>query len=346
MISRRTFLAISGAVGARRALGGAGAPFTSQEVAGGYFEWAEVAEGIRVGWGDDGASLLVTSRGEALLIDCKGYGLGTTLRREAEAGGERLVAAVNTHHHSAQTGGNIAFTPDVQVIAHRRAGPRIVAGVEGVLRALQQDPGGGIIAGRRSEIGEGGYSNGGTRQALLDFDALVAGVESVVAGNFGPSTVFSGEHELTVGALEVQLHHFGNAHTDNDVVVWIPERRVAHVGNLVYIDTHPFVDAPRGGEIGSWQRCLDRISELCGPEATIVASDGRLLGTTHDVETQGAYFDAVNTLVQSAVDAGMSREETVDFIPSTAMGRFSGLAQPGRLAANLGIAYEEIIARR
>ena len=232
------------------------------------------------------------------------------------------------------------------MIAHRRAGPRFVSGVEGVLEALRQDPGGSIIANRREQIRQGGRSEAGVRQALLDFDAHVADVGSIGAGNFGPSTVFSGEHELRVGELDVQLRHFGAAHTDNDVVVWIPERTVAHVGNLLYIDTHPLVDAPRGGNIGSWQRCLRRLRDLCGPASTIVSSDGRLVGTTHDLDVQYSYFDDVNALAQAAVDSGMSREETVDFIPSTGMGRFSGLARPERLAANLGVAYDEIIERR
>lgn len=346
MISRRAFLTIAGAIAAGRGPLRA-APWSPRQDSGGtYFAWETIAEGVRVGRGDAGASLVVSSQGEALLIDCKGYGLGTTLRREVEANGDRLVAVVNTHHHSAQTGGNSAFSADVPLVAHRRAGPRIVSGVEGVLQAVREDPGGGIIQRRRDQIGAGGQSNDGTRQALLDFDSLVASVEDIVAGNFGPSTVFSGEYELRVGTLDVQLHHFGDAHTDNDVVAWIPERNVAHVGNLVYIDEHPVVDAPRGGSISSWQRCLGRIHDLCGPAVVIVPSDGGLLATAGDLDAQSAYFDDVNGLAQTAFDAGMSRDETMDFIPNSGMGRFSSLAEPSRLATNLGIAYEEIRDRR
>ncbi len=342
MISRRAFLTVSTAFAARYASFLSPAAGLVQQSGPTYFAWESLAEGLRVARGGGGASLLVTSAGESLLVDCKGYGLGTTLRREVEADGSRLTAVVNTHHHANQTGGNIAFAADVPLIAHRRAGPRIVSAVEGVLEALLQDPGGGLIERRRSQISAEAHTEEGRRSALLDFDDHVASIDGIVPGNFGPSTVFSDALELSVGDVAVELHHFGNAHTDNDVVVWIPEHRTAHAGNLVYIDAHPLIDAPRGGSIRGWQRCLGRTRELCGPEAMIVPADGALHATTHDLDVQNTYFDEIVALAQVAFDAGMSREETVDFIPNTRMGRFANLAEPARLATNLGVAYDEI----
>ena len=156
--------------------------------------------------------------------------------------------------------------------------------------------------------------------------------------------VFDDSHELQVGSLEVQLHHFGRAHTDNDLVVWVPELNVMHVGNLIYLDSHPVIDAGRGGDTRSWQSVLRRVRDLVGAEATLIPSDGELIATAHDIDAQIEYFAQLRRLAQSAVDAGMSREETVDFIPTTRLGRFSGFARSDRLAVNLGIVYDEIIA--
>ena len=44
--------------------------------------------------------------------------------------------------------------------------------------------------------------------------------------------------------------------------------------------------------------------------------------------------------------ASMSRQEMVDFIPSTGMGRFTRLTAPERLPDNLGIAYDELARER
>lgn len=351
MISRRVLLTAGGAALAGRMVSGEYSPRSlaaarpgarHQAGADTYFAWEEIAQGVRIAWGAGAASMVVSSAGESLLIDTKGYGLGTTLRREVEADGNRLVAVVNTHHHSPQTGSNVAFTADIPVIAHRRAGPRIVAAVEGVVEALNEDPAGDLIANRRRQIANDAHSEAGERQALLDYDALVATVDDIVPGDYGPSEVFEDRHTVRVGDLDVELHHLGRAHTDNDVVVWIPSRRIMHVGNLVYIDAHPVIDALSGGDTRSWQRVLQRAHELSGPEATILPSDGGLIAAAHDFDAQSAYFDQLRSLVQNALDAGMTRQQTVDFIPSTGMGRFANLSEGQRLPVNLGIVYDEL----
>jgi glyoxylase-like metal-dependent hydrolase (beta-lactamase superfamily II) len=346
MISRRMFLATGGAALAGRSVAWDPTVLPPQAADSTYFAWQQLAEGVRLALGAGGTSMVIGSEGEALLVDCKGYGLGATLRREVEADGSRLVAVVNTHHHSAQTGGNYAFSPDVPLIAHRRAGPRIVSGVESVLEAIEQDPEGGIIARRRQQIFEAAHSDAGARQALEDFDAHVAGVDRLVPGSFRPTIAFEGSHALRVGSIDVELRHFGRAHTDDDIVVWIPALNLMHVGNLLYIDTHPIIDALRGGDTRGWQRCLQRAHELAGPEALVVPSDGGLIASTHDFDTQIDYFEQIRALAGNALDASMSRQEMVDFIPSTGMGRFTRLASPERLPDNLGIVYDELSRER
>jgi glyoxylase-like metal-dependent hydrolase (beta-lactamase superfamily II) len=343
MVSRRGFLAAGGVALVGRVLSPF-SPLSAQSSDDTYFAWEQLAEGVRIAWGGGGASMVVSSGGESVLVDCKGYGLGTTLRREVEADGNRLVGVINTHHHSAQTGGNIAFTPEVEVIAQRRAGPRIVAAVEGVLEALRQDPDDDLIVNRRRQIADMAHSDAGARQALADFDAHIAAVDSIVPGNFGPSATFDDSFSIEVGEIDVELRHVDRAHTDNDVLVWIPSRGIMHVGNLLYIDAHPVIDAPRGGSIRGWQRTLERARELAGAEATILPSDGGLIAATADFGAQITYFDELRALAQNAIDAGMSRQETVDFIPSTGMGRFSRLASPERFPVNLGVAYDELSA--
>ena len=344
MINRRGFLAVGAA-----ALAGRVVPSfpsrAAQSPADTYFAWEEIVPGVRIAWGAGAAAMVISSGGESLLVDCKGYGLGTTLRREVEADGSHLVAVVNTHHHAAQIGGNVAFTPDVPVIAQRRAAQRIVAQVEGVVEALREDPDGNIVADRRQQIFDQAHSDVGARQALSDFDGLVAGGPRIVPENYGPTGTFDEYHQLQIGELEVELHHFDRAHTDNDVVVWVPALKVAHVGNLLYIDAHPFIDAPAEGNTRGWQRCLQRAHEVVGEGAIVVPSDGGLLATAKDFDAQSAYFDDLRALAQNALDAGMSRQEAVDFIPSTRMGRFANLANSNRLPVNLGVAYDELATR-
>ena len=340
MISRRAFLARSGTLTAgltawRGGLTYAQAPPT-------YFNWESPKEGVRFARGGGGASLVVSSGGESLLVDCKRYGLGTTLRREVESDTTTLVAVVNTHHHRTPAGGNFAFTPDLPVIAQRRAARRILSSANGILESLRGDTEGDIIARRRQLIADMAYSTEGARAALADFDAHVATLDDIVAGSFGPTVVFDESYTGRVGGLDFELYHFGRAHTDNDLVVWVPGLDVMHVGNLVEVDAHPLIDVGRGGDTRSWQSYLRRVLPIVGPQTLLLPSDGELVANVHDIEAQIEYFDRLRGLAQGAIDAGMSRQETVDFIPTTNLGRFSGLARSEQLATNLGIVYDEL----
>ena len=58
-----------------------------------------------------------------------------------------------------------------------------------------------------------------------------------------------------IALLLVELHFLGPAHTTNDVVAWIPERRVLFAGDLVFNGGTPFV--VMGSVAGS--RAIERV---------------------------------------------------------------------------------------
>ncbi len=91
-----------------------------------------------------------------------------------------------------------------------------------------------------------------------------------------PFVTFERRLNVYVDDLLVELHHFGTAaHTTNDVVAWIPERRVLFTGDLVFNGGTPFVLM---GSVAGALMVLDRLMEYdaevlvpghgppCGPE--------------------------------------------------------------------------------
>ena len=305
-----------------------------------YFHWTTIGPGARVAFGAGGTSLVVASGGQSLLVDTKGYGLGATLRREVEADGNRLVGVVNTHHHANQTGGNIAFTADIPVYAHERAQYRIGDGVETVLEAVAEDPV-GVVDGRRDQIRELAHTDAGAATALADFIELTADIDRIGPEQFTPTEVFDRIHTLQVGSLTVELHHIDRAHTDNDVLVWVPALDVMHVGNLVYEGRHPDIDVRSGATTSGWLRCLRTMVEMTQPTTTIVPSDGAL-ALRDALQRQHDYFETLRRVVRRAIDSGMPRGEAMGFIPTTNMGRFPGLARRDLLPVNLAAVYDEM----
>jgi glyoxylase-like metal-dependent hydrolase (beta-lactamase superfamily II) len=78
--------------------------------------------------------------------------------------------------------------------------------------------------------------------------------------------------ELDVGGRAVQLRHFGRGHTDNDLVVRVPDADVVLAGDLVEQGAPPqFADAyPL-----DWPATLDALlTEATGPASTVVPGHG------------------------------------------------------------------------
>jgi len=78
----------------------------------------------------------------------------------------------------------------------------------------------------------------------------------------GPTT-------LTLGGTRFEIGHAGPAHTPEDLVVWLPERRVLLVGDLVFRGRIPFVGL---ADSGGWVQALDRL--LAYDAAIIVPGHG------------------------------------------------------------------------
>ena len=86
---------------------------------------------------------------------------------------------------------------------------------------------------------------------------------SAVAGRRKAGAVLGVErrHDFGIGGVDVQLHHFGPAQTDDDLVVLFPDLRVVAVGEL-YATTPPMPDFKNGGSLSGWGPALEQLLEL------------------------------------------------------------------------------------
>ena len=117
----------------------------------------------------------------------------------------RRGSLVNTHHHGDHTNGN-CLLPFATIVGHERC---------------------------RQSIMETG---------ILRPDGIWDPVEWGELAAAPPFVTFEERLNVYVDDLLVELHHFGTAaHTTNDVVAWIPERRVLFSGDLVFNGGTPFV---------------------------------------------------------------------------------------------------------
>jgi cyclase len=91
-----------------------------------------------------------------------------------------------------------------------------------------------------------------------------------------PTRTFSGRLELEVGGREVRLIEVGPAHTVGDLIVWVPDARIAIAADILFIGVTPINMGT--GPVEAWVVALERLLELgaerlvpghgpiCGPE--------------------------------------------------------------------------------
>ena len=148
-----------------------------------------------------------------------------------------------------------------------------------------------------------------------------------------PFITFQDRLDLFVDGLKLELHYMGPAHTTNDVVVWMPERKLLFTGDLAFNGGTPFVAM---GSIAGSLVALDRLREF-GAE-TVVPGHGPVCGTEvfDDMET---YLRFVQDRAQTSFAESLS---PLDAAQQTALGRFEHWHDSERLAGNLHRAYSEL----
>ncbi len=68
---------------------------------------------------------------------------------------------------------------------------------------------------------------------------------------------FTSETSVFLGGKEVRAKYLGRGHTDGDAVIYFPEIRTLHTGDLMAGNT-PLIDYPGGGSLKDWADTLER----------------------------------------------------------------------------------------
>jgi len=95
----------------------------------------------------------------------------------------------------------------------------------------------------------------GGNAALLAANAQIIIHENaranMVRGNMPglPRVTFRDETRIFLGGREVRAKYLGRGHTNGDVVIYFPEERVLHTGDLFIVGNAPFTDTANGGSL-------------------------------------------------------------------------------------------------
>ncbi|MFG2146913.1 MBL fold metallo-hydrolase [Streptomyces sp. NPDC048696] len=265
----------------------------------------EVADGIFAyiqpdgGWCLNNAGILVGHHTTAFVDTAATEARARGLRAAAlERGGVEPRMVLNTHHHGDHTLGNAVAAPYATVVAHARMRDEMAAKGEG-LKHMWPDTEWGQL--------------GDIRRSL-------------------PMVAFEDRLTVYVDDLVVELIHVGPAHSDNDVVVWVPEHRVLFAGDVLMPGCTPFV------LMGSVKGSLEAIAGLRELDPrVVVGGHGPVAGPEALGETE-AYLRWVQRVAADGIAAGLTPYEAAR---DAALGPYAQWRDAERVVANLHRAYSE-----
>ena len=123
-----------------------------------------------------------------------------------------------------------------------------------------------------------------------------------------PDITLTEKGVVRMGGRTIELHYLGKAHSDNMLVAYLPDARLAFAVDFV---SH---DAVGYRTLGDWHYpelygTMERLQEI--PYETIVFGHGPG-GDRSSVDRQLQYYGDLRDAVQAAIDAGASKEQAVE----------------------------------
>ena len=154
-----------------------------------------------------------------------------------------------------------------------------------------------------------------------------------------PNLTFDREIRMYLGGKEIQVFHVKRGHTDGDSIIYFPQDKVVHMGDLFVNKNIPFIDSAHGGSTAEWIETLDAVISRVDPASQLIPGHGEV-GTVADLKSFKQYFIDLRAAVKKAIDAGVTREQAVKEVKLEQYSGYKGYAQG--LASNVGTVYDEM----
>jgi glyoxylase-like metal-dependent hydrolase (beta-lactamase superfamily II) len=257
-------------------------------------------------------SVLISERGLVVLDANRGPAAGAAIRRKIveELGRNDLAYLINTHHHYDHTGGNDAFS-DLTIIGHERL-------TEGLQANAARDFSSNAeryrqIAGDfREQLGlvdqdsDSAAAIRGTINYLLstadDFDRGFVSVS--------PTISFNDRLKLDLGDLTLELSYFGHAHSQGDIVVFVPEEGLLFMGDLYADSRIPWFPEETELDVPRWLASLDSVLEREQDIGLIVSGHAGDDMTVDQWRERREYIGILWEGIPVAIEEGLTLTET------------------------------------
>ncbi len=153
-----------------------------------------------------------------------------------------------------------------------------------------------------------------------------------------PTMTFDESLILVDGPRELQFLFLGAAHTDGDIILFLPQEKIAFLADIFFHDAFPNVE---DASMLEWMKTLRQVLSL--DARTFVPGHGQP-GSRTDVENFLNYLEDLKALVEPAVARGDSLEQAVRDLHIPA--KYAGYAFTKFFPSNVQKIYAELKANQ
>jgi glyoxylase-like metal-dependent hydrolase (beta-lactamase superfamily II) len=123
-----------------------------------------------------------------------------------------------------------------------------------------------------------------------------------------PHIVFGDYGAIYLGGVKVEAYHFGSGHTRGDTIVYFPDLKIIHTGDLV-LEAMPHIDYRDGGSIVAMRNEIDSLLRLNFDFA--IPGHGRLL-TRDEVRHYAKKLEIMIDRMTEIVREGIPKEKALE----------------------------------
>lgn len=248
---------------------------------------------------------------------------------------------INTHHHGDHTGGNGFFIKMTTIVAHDNVRKHMLAGPrETIANAPRQIE---TLEKRIATLEKDDPQSkelAGVRQQLDNARRSLETARSVkIADIPAPNITFDREVRMYLGALEIQVFHLKRGHTDGDSIIYIPQSKVVHMGDLFFNKIIPVIDRAHGASTLEWTETIDAVLARVDPASQFIPGHGEVT-TAADLKAFKQYLLDLRAAVKKSIDQGMTREQAIKEVKLAQYSSYASYEQ--RFAGNVGTVYDEM----
>ncbi len=210
-----------------------------------------------------------------------------------------ILHIINTHFHGDHTLGNQLFSSWARIIAHSAC------------RRIMKEWGGQLVEWYRPLFG-----------SALD-----------AVHPYFPNILISGRMDLMIGEMEIQIYPMAPAHTDSDLVVYLPEQRILFSGDLIIVGSLPLMEH---SNLAGWKRSLDILQ---GWDIVSIIPGHGPASPRKAVKEMSEYLRRMESVARRGEKRGISLEEMArdkDLDPYRSMDEFAD-----RTTSNLEIIFQQ-----